>query len=691
MRERLLNVITHPAFISLLIWIAIVPFLPPLFSKYIIKEKETRNLKNQIYYFADLDNDGESEEILIDLADQKQSKVIVSTKNKIIEQFNIRDHFPANTPFYVGDYNSDGFAKCFIFTMSADSIFLTVIDPMQSRNFLVRERFVDFRRLPAHSSEAPNIFPVMLVKDSAAEVRDFIFYIRTGFSKQPRRVYRYLVDKDSLIRSPLSGACITECLVADINNDQSPELIISNQATGNIDFEIPYTDYNVWLMVLNKNLDFLFDPVPIRGKYPASLYVVPLKHGEDKFLAAFHDYYGTDSVSSAFYLFDNRGIKLSEVPVTGHKHGGSVIFPNERDNYSTFFFLRNRDGEVEEKDTYFNTVKRQKISSLIMATPVAYIDADNDSRKEYIFQGSDINSVVIVRDDFSGSVSHRLNKEFIPVSVSQVIHKGEKPVLYLQSGDEGYFLEYSENGLYYLKYPFYVLLYITVYLFILMIFRLQRYRLEAKEKMEKQMALLQMRAIKNQMDPHFTLNVLNSIGSLYASDKNREQADYIFGKYARLIRETVISSGQVVISLEDEIDFVRNYIDLERFRCGDAFSYSIDIEPGVDLHRRIPRMMIHMFVENAIKHGLKCSGGKGMLRISLQKGSDKYIIEIEDNNSGSYGGRGEQGTGRGLHIVKELTELYFRLEKVKIRYSLKDRLTSGGKPAGKIARIIIPV
>ena len=218
--------------------------------------------------------------------------------------------------------------------------------------------------------------------------------------------------------------------------------------------------------------------------------------------------------------------------------------------------------------------------------------------------------------------------------------------------------------------------------------RLQRYRIRAREEMGRQMATLQMKAIKNQLDPHFTLNVLNSIGSLYASEGSREQADYIFGKYARLIRETVISSDQIIIPLADEMEFIKNYIDLERFRSTNAFCCDINVEPGIDLQKKIPRMLIHTFIENSIKHGLKDAGGDGILKISVKSEPGRYLITIEDNNSDT-GRKDEKSTGKGLSIIKELIELYYRLEKVRISYSYESILSSDNQVAGRIVSIVI--
>jgi sensor histidine kinase YesM len=592
---------------------------------------------------------------------------------------------------YFNDFDSDGYHECFFFTMSRDSVFLTIFDPLCRKGYIVSNRFVDDRIIAKQSGDAPQVKPVTLIENDQTGLKDFIFFITTGFSRHPRTLYRYIIDSDSLMISPESGTCIRGCRVIDINNDKSPEMILDTQAPGNYDQNKPYSDQYSWFMILDKNMNFIFTPKSF-PKDPSFLITVPLYKEGNLRLASFFNYFGTDSINSAFLLFDTDGNQIGKKHVEGFETEHSYIFPNGSNDFATFYFLKNREGEVEEIDGNLNTIKKFTIQHLESILPIASIDADLDGQDEYIFQGARFRSIIIARSDFSSSVSFAFKDDFLVTSSSQFLTEQGKSLLYLQSDDTGIFLKYSKTPFYYLKYPFYGLMYILTLLFILLIYRLQRYRIRLKEETEKQMALLQMRAIKNQIDPHFTLNVLNSIGSLYASEKNREQADYIFGKYARLIRETVISSDQVITSLKDELDFVKNYIDLERFRCDNAFSLTMDIDPEIDLQKKIPRMLIHTFVENAIKYGLRNSEGNGTLRISIQKNIKEYLIEIEDNNAETDAiAKPGQGTGKGLLIVQELIDLYFKLEKIQIRYSLEDKLSSDNVHIGKTAQLIIPL
>jgi sensor histidine kinase YesM len=339
----------------------------------------------------------------------------------------------------------------------------------------------------------------------------------------------------------------------------------------------------------------------------------------------------------------------------------------------------------------FQVINTFDIPGVKTGQPLACLDADLDGRQEYIFQGRGNRSIVISQDNFKHAVSFNYKEAQEEPLISQLFISGSKPLLYLQFNDYCSFIQYYRNPLYYFKFPFYAALYLTVLLFIILMSRIQQYRLSLKLQTERKIASLQLKAVKNQVDPHFTLNILNAIGSLYATENNRDKADYIFGKYARLIRQTVVSSDQIIIPLAEELEFVRNYIDLEKFRCENSFDYAIDVDKEIDLQTKIPRMLIHTFVENAIKYAIRSRSEGGLLKISLSAKDPYYQILVEDNGPGlESSAASNKSTGKGLLILNELIDLYYKLEKVRITYALQNITGAGNAIAGTRAIIELP-
>lgn len=692
-RERIKEFILHPAFLSLPVWIVIILLIPPLFSKYSVRHLKNITLSENSYlFYSDLDNDGSSEMISVDIEDNERTKIIVYKDNKVVDQHNIR-YQPTNlNSILFDDYNLDNYLEMYVFTVSEDSIFLNIIDPLNSRKIILSDRFIDTWKKASYSDNRPNIKPLALLKAGEPE-SDLFFLIITGYALYPRSMYRYIIEKDSLLKSPQAGFIMKDCTIYDVNYDGVPEFLPDIQAAGNHkDDDYPYTDMFSWFILLNHNLQFLFEPVRLHPK-PSVIYLAPLRQKGEIVIAAYLRYFGPEEITSSLCLFDVNGNKIKEIPAENYDPQNSRILSGDYSGYRTFFSLRNLDGDVEEHNTQFNIVRKLTIPAVSTSEPLALIDADGDGRNEYIFSGIDRRSLVFVTGNFRYTYSWKLNegsntdRAFL---VSKFLQKGKKQALYFQFQNHGLFLRYQSNLLYYLRYPLYLAIYASILAFILLLSRIQSYRLRQKQETEKRIASLQMKAIKNQIDPHFTLNILNSIGALYSDSRNRNKADYLFGKYARLIRQTVISSDQIIVPLEAEIDFTRNYLDLERFRNQNSFNYSIEIGEDVDMQAKIPRMLIHTFIENSVKYGVRQREKDGMIRVDIRNQNGFYEIIIEDNGPGISKDE-HQGTGKGLRILDELADLYFRLEKSKITYTLENitenqKTVSGTRATVKIQK-----
>jgi hypothetical protein len=672
-RGRLKEFLIHPIFISLVIWGILLLFIPPIFSKYKIKlvaDKYTPAKMSSSYY--DLDSDGNSEEISLDLSDAKQTKIIVRKDDKIVDQFDLVGQPYGKILTYVNDYNLDRFQECYVFTINKDSILLNIIDPFKLKKVIVQNRLVDFRVEVKNSIDAPIVVPVGMIKNESNKYSDLIFYINSGYSKHPRNLYRYIIAKDSLIKSPESAAVIYGCTICNINDDALPEFVLNVGATGNYDEHVPYSDQYSWLMVLDKNLHFLFSPIRL-SEHPSRLVVSPFRINKQPFLLVFQDYYGTEDINSCFLLFDQNGKMIDEKITDDFESEYSNIIPSNDSVDGTFYFIKNRNTDIEKLDSNFQVKKDIRIPEVQTGIPLACFDANNDGRSEYFFQGKGNRYLIIMQGDFKDPVTFHYNDDLGDPMITRVLSQEKKPLIYLQFDDRASLISYKKNPLYYFKYPFYGVIYLILFLFISLIYYIQQYRLKLNQETEKKIASLQMRVIKNQIDPHFILNVLNAIGSLYSDEKTKDKADYIFGKYAKLIRQTVLSSDQINATIEEELDFVRNFIEIEQFRRNNSFNYAIKVDKDLNIETRIPRMLIQTFVENSIKYGIRQKEEGGILRIDVHVKDNILKIIIVDNGNGvDSQDYSTKGTGKGLAIVKEMIDLFYRLENIKITFDLEN-------------------
>ena len=154
--------------------------------------------------------------------------------------------------------------------------------------------------------------------------------------------------------------------------------------------------------------------------------------------------------------------------------------------------------------------------------------------------------------------------------------------------------------------------------------------LKLEESTKNELAVSNLKALKSQMNPHFIFNLLNSIQALVM--KGDVDASYVYmTKFAKLVRQTLHFSDADLVELEDEIDLLKLYLDLEKLRFSKDFEYKIidnDIE-GIE----IPPLLIQPFIENALVHGLLHKAGKKTLKIEFEQ-KDKIICTITDNGIG---------------------------------------------------------
>ncbi|MBN2173513.1 MAG: histidine kinase, partial [Bacteroidales bacterium] len=219
-----------------------------------------------------------------------------------------------------------------------------------------------------------------------------------------------------------------------------------------------------------------------------------------------------------------------------------------------------------------------------------------------------------------------------------------------------------------------------------------RLRKRKREETEKQISELQLKTIKSQMDPHFTFNALNSISSVIYKE-NKEKAYRYFTKFSKLVRASLEVSDKITRTLQEEVDFTRNYLDLEKIRFRDKFEFTINIDPKVNRELLVPKMVIQNYAENAVKHGLKYLEVNRQLKIAIDQIADHLQIMVEDNGVGRKQAQELKGfsTGKGLAIMNNIYDLYFKLYKIKIEQTIEDIYDSYGIPGGTKVIITIPI
>ena len=242
----------------------------------------------------------------------------------------------------------------------------------------------------------------------------------------------------------------------------------------------------------------------------------------------------------------------------------------------------------------------------------------------------------------------------------------------------------------------------------------EREEIEARHQLEHsrqeaqmarlRVASLQLRALRAQMNPHFMFNALNAIQGLITSGKNNEAESYL-AKFAKMMRHTLEYSDLEVVTLEQEIEFLERYLDINRkLRFRDKLEYSIIAPRELDQNDLfVPTMILQPFVENAIEHGIR-PRKSGHLRIEFHLSEDSQVLRciIEDDGVGYNQGRIKLTEGadfqshrsRGMEITRERLTLLHQLQKHEpgdfIRISDLNDLTHGERTGTRV-EVLLPV
>ncbi len=168
---------------------------------------------------------------------------------------------------------------------------------------------------------------------------------------------------------------------------------------------------------------------------------------------------------------------------------------------------------------------------------------------------------------------------------------------------------------------------------IFLINRKNEQRME-QEQLKTKVISSELKALRSQMNPHFIFNSLSSIQSKILNDESKDAYTNL-SAFSKLLRQSLKFTSQEFISLEDELDFLRNYILLEQARMDGGFESNFKIDPAIDLaEAQFPSLFSQPFVENAIRHGLAHSKDLKTLKIELKGNAHHFDFIIEDNGIG---------------------------------------------------------
>jgi hypothetical protein len=215
--------------------------------------------------------------------------------------------------------------------------------------------------------------------------------------------------------------------------------------------------------------------------------------------------------------------------------------------------------------------------------------------------------------------------------------------------------------------------------------------LESENKhvaLQKQSAELEMQALRAQMNPHFIFNCLSSINRFILKNESKAASNYLT-RFSRLMRMVLMNSQKPLIVLDDELEMLGIYLEMERLRFKNSFDYGITFLNAIDSDNVfIPPLLLQPFCENAIWHGLMHKEGQGRLDIELSIENNILNCIITDNGVGREKAEemnsktAEKEKSMGLKITTERLALLNREKGLHTFYNIEDLKDENGNGMG---------
>jgi signal transduction histidine kinase len=190
---------------------------------------------------------------------------------------------------------------------------------------------------------------------------------------------------------------------------------------------------------------------------------------------------------------------------------------------------------------------------------------------------------------------------------------------------------------------------------------------------EKRLMQSEFKALNALMNPHFVFNCMNNIQNLLHKQENETASRYLH-TFSQIMRQNLKNINLPLITLEQELNLVRNYLLLEQLRFREKLQYSINIDENADTDAvKIPPLLVQPLVENAVKHGIMPLAGDGQIQVHVYEQGDAVVIDIADNGVG-YPPH-TAATESAQHLSMSIGNIRQRIERANQLYRIAITLT----------------
>lgn len=659
MKGGWLSFLLQPYVLALVPAWVIVILLPDLFSRYNLQvySEDKIGLSSNVIRIRDLDGDGKREFIRIGYNGVGQASFQVRRYDKsIVGQWNIMGdliHASSHWTFY--DINDNGCDDFFFISYQDSLVYLRVFDFCDTTNGHIRYEVKLIDDFHAKHENDLSATPIIFSDLDQDDTPELVFGLNAGFSVYPRNLFVVNLESGRVTQLPYFCNRQSPKFLYDWNNDGQPEIfsIFSSSANDTAPIDTSCSDRELRFATHhpsgNSTVLHAVDGYEFGSHFP-SLFI----QGRDT----------TPFVVTNSGNFDKKPHSIAVLTPSGLKEVNELAIRNPRylgsASHKFHYILDGSSGTVY---ALLDDFKLSPIASIPkgLAYLIPINSAPSDMSK-WVALSMRADLLYVFEHDFSSYASISIPIIEDSRRLLDYYYLNDTLHVYAQRQDMVYDYTYTPNPYYHLKYPFYLGIYLAVAGFLWLLARGQQYQQRKKEAMERDMATLQMKTIKNQVDPHFVFNAINSMSSMVLAD-DKEEADRFITRLSRFMRQTLHQSDRIVHSLEDEIQYVDSFLQLQQIRFQQRFAYTIQVDTAIDTTIKVPKHILFTYVENAIKHGLSHKNGAGTIRIDIEKQGAHVKMMVEDNGVGEAAKEiaNPLATGKGLQIMERIIALYKKL------------------------------
>lgn len=199
----------------------------------------------------------------------------------------------------------------------------------------------------------------------------------------------------------------------------------------------------------------------------------------------------------------------------------------------------------------------------------------------------------------------------------------------------------------------------------------------------------EQRLNRARMNPHFFFNTLSSLQTSALKDKDPAKLADLLSMYSKIMRNTLESTYEDLVTIESEVEYLEMYLKLQQFRNNGAFTYSVIVEDDIDSSDILmPGMIIQPIVENAIEHGISGIDGIGMIEVSFNVKGNMLRVTVSDNGAGI---SAKSDTKSHKSRAMEITRDRLFLINKKHKSNASQTISANANNRGTIVEILLPL